>query len=366
MMIKGLYIHIPFCKQICSYCDFYKQVAKQKTISRYIDTLKKEVDFYKDKFHKLETIYIGGGTPSSIQLDILEKLLKKISSLIDLDSIKEFTIEANPNDVTDDFVKLIKKYKINRISIGVQTTDNNLLEILNRNHTKSDIIKGLTVLTENEFDNYNLDFIYGIPYQTLDYVKKDLEFIRKYKPKHISYYSLILEKKTVLHYQILQGMIKEPDEDKVADLSDYVKDALKELGYNHYETSNYCIDGYSSKHNLIYWDLDEYLGLGLGAASQYNNKRYLNPTSITKYLMDFKQVKEESFSAKEEFLIMGLRKLKGISLNEFNQRFEQNVFDVFPHLEKHILNNLLVVAGDRLHLTEKGSDLANQVYMDII
>ncbi|MBI9010220.1 MAG: radical SAM family heme chaperone HemW [Tenericutes bacterium] len=365
-MIKGLYIHIPFCNQICSYCDFVKQVAKPQTIEKYMDTLIEELKYYKDNYSFLETIYIGGGTPSSIPNDLLEKLLLAISQLIDLSKITEFSMESNPNDITEEFVQLIKKYSVNRLSIGVQTINNKLLKLLNRNHSKNDIIEALTILKRNHMDNFNLDFIYGIPYQTMENVQDDLEFIKDSQALHISYYSLIYEEKTVLDYQIGKGLLKPLDEDLVADFSDVVKAQLQIMGYKHYETSNYAFEGYQSRHNLIYWNLEEYLGIGLGAASQYDNKRLINQSSITKYSLDYKKRIMEDYNPKMEYLLMGLRKTEGISLTKYKERFQAEVFDNFPKLRRHLQTKLLVIEADYLLLTDLGQDLANQVYLDII
>jgi oxygen-independent coproporphyrinogen-3 oxidase len=365
-MIKGLYIHIPFCNQICSYCDFIKQVAKPKTIEEYMGILIEELKCYKDLYKDLETIYIGGGTPSSISNILLEKLLREINNLIDMSKIKEFSIETNPNDIDDEFVETVKKYSINRISVGVQTVNNKLLEILNRNHVKSDIMEALVILRKHKINNINLDFIYGIPNQTLSQLKDDLDFIKIAKPTHVSYYSLILEEKTILDYQVRKGLVKLLDDDLVADFSDIVKDTLKEEQYNHYETSNYALKGYQSIHNLIYWNLEEYLGIGLGSASQYEGKRLLNPTVITKYVKNYKDRLEEDYRPKMEYILMGLRKTIGISISKYKERFNKDVFENFPGLKKHLINGLLIIKGDYLLFSEKGQDLANQVYLDII
>jgi oxygen-independent coproporphyrinogen-3 oxidase len=365
-MIKGLYIHVPFCSQICSYCDFVKQVAKSKTIENYIEVLIKELNHYKDLYRSIETIYIGGGTPSSIPLPLLGKLLNEINQLIDLSFVKEFSIETNPNDINEDFVKLIRKHSINRVSIGVQTINDSLLKILNRNHRKNDIIEALSILKNNSICNINLDFIYGIPGQTTEQVKEDLDFIKKVKPKHVSYYSLILEEKTVLDYQVKKGLVKLLDDDLVADFSDLVKVSIRHFDYKHYETSNYALQGYESLHNLIYWNLEEYLGIGLGAASQYNNMRLVNQSSLTKYALNFSDRIEEDYNPKMEYILMGLRKTEGISVSKFKARFSVDVFEAFPLLNNHLVNGLLHIEQDNLLFTELGQDLANQVYLDII
>lgn len=365
-MIKGLYIHIPFCSQICSYCDFAKEVAKQEKQHEYMNILTKELIHYQAHYKNLETIYIGGGTPTSLDISLLDDFLKKINEVVTMSNIIEFTIESNPNDISEELVRVLKKNNVSRISIGVQTVNESLLNILNRNHTLEDVHQAVRLLRDFGFTNVNLDFIYGIPNQTEEMLKNDLDFIKKELPEHVSYYSLILEEKTVLDYQISKGLIKPLDEDLVADYSCLVKEELKNLGYTHYETSNYELGGHESFHNLIYWDLEEYLGIGLNSASQYHNERYKNQTSISKYLRDYKQRFQEDFNPKLEYILMGLRKTEGIDMVKFKHRFNIDVFEQYPILKKHISNNLLHIHDSYLSFTELGEDLANQVYIDLI
>ena len=212
----------------------------------------------------------------------------------------------------------------------------------------------------------NLDFIYGIPGQTIEDVHIDLDFIKESKASHISYYSLILEEKTMLDYQVKKSLTKMLDEDLVADFSDLVKSRLQEYKYSHYETSNYALNEAESAHNLIYWNLEEYLGVGLGAATQYQHKRFVNQRSLTKYSLDYKRRIEEDFNPQMEYLLMGLRKTKGISLLKYKERFNIEVFECFPELRKHLETKLLQIKNEYLLFTELGQDLANQVYLDII
>jgi len=365
-MIKGLYIHIPFCAEICSYCDFSKMVANLDLKKIYVDTLIEELKYHQDKYSNLETIYIGGGTPTNLDNNLLEELLFQINKVVDVANLKEFTIEANPNDITDDLGTLLKENNISRISLGVQTSNDSLLKILNRNHKNIDVENAVKLLRDNQIENINLDFIYGIPNQTKKDVINDIAFIKKLNPSHISYYSLILEENTKLLYDINKSKLKALNDDLVADYSDLITESLKELGYTHYETSNYAKPGLESLHNLIYWNLEEYLGIGLSAASQYNNHRYKNQSLITKYNENFKVIEEEDFDPLVEFLLMGLRKTKGINLQEFKDRFNRDLFTAFPNLKRHLGNGLLVKENNILRFTNLGINLANQVYLDII
>lgn len=366
-MIKGLYIHIPFCQKICIYCDFIKMVSDEELKKDYVQMLVRELFYNKDMVSDIKTIYIGGGTPSYLNKENLEYILKNINELIDFNNIEEFTIEANPNDISLEFMRLIKKYNVNRLSIGVQTTNDKLLNFLNRTHSKQDIIKAISIIEEAKFDNYNLDFIYGIPNQTTTDVLDDLKFIKKIKPNHISYYSLIIEERTQLKYLIDTKKVISLSDDKIADFSDLVNSELNTMGYKRYEFSNYSLPNYISKHNMIYWNLEEYLGIGLGAASQFNKKRYINNTLISEYLKNQDFIKEEEeFIPEMEYILMGLRKIEGINLKEYHNKFGIEVLEKYPLLNKHIKNELLELNKDWLRFSTKGIDLSNQVYIDII
>lgn len=369
-MIKGLYIHIPFCKRICLYCDFCKMVAPKSMQRDYISALIQELHLYKNRYQHLQTIYIGGGTPSSLSLEVLELLLIELSKAVKIASIKEFTIEANVSDINEDFIKLIKSYGVNRLSIGIQSSNNQLLELIKRDHTRNDIFRVHALLIKHGLNNYNFDFIHSIPNQTEEDILNDLEVMKELKPPHISYYSLIIEERTELKHLLDKGLLKPIDEDTDYEYSILVRKQLQQMGYKNYETSNYCIEGYESNHNLLYWNLDEYIGIGLSSASQYDNRRMKNVTRISKYLEQASiskfQPVEEEFNPESEFVILGLRKSEGISLPEFRNRFKQDLMNLFPVIDKHINNGLLKLENNRLFFSEKGKDLANQVYIDII
>ncbi len=369
-MIKGLYIHIPFCDKICKYCDFAKLVATRKLKGEYVKNLIKELEHYKDKLSNVETIYIGGGTPTSLDLDLLEVILSKIVDLVNMENIREYTIEANPNDINYELVNTIKKFQVSRISLGVQTTSKRLLELVGRTHNKNDVLKALQILEGNSFANINLDFIYGLPTQTMDELTADLDFISSIMPKHISYYSLIIEPKTELAYMIDHQNLIPLDEDIVADYADLVRNKLEYMGYQHYEVSNYAVAGFESRHNLLYWNLEEYIGVGMSAASQYDNTRYINPYRISQYIKNVEcedyQLIEEDFTPQMEYILLGLRKTEGINLIEYSKRFGDGVFNLYPKLKKHLASGLLEIKGDYLLFSKRGMDLSNQVYLDII
>lgn len=369
-MIKGLYIHIPFCDRICSYCDFAKLVANDDLKKRYMDSLIRELYHYKSKYNDISTIYIGGGTPSSLNPSLLEMLLIAVHDVAFTKNVEEYTIETNPNDISSDFLALCHRYGINRVSVGVQTISKEGLEILGRNHTKKEVVEAIRLIEESPIKNYNLDFIYGIPNQTWEDLRTDLSFIKTHKPPHISYYSLILEQNTLLTYRINQKVINPLDDDLAADYAVYIRDTLQSFGYEHYEFSNYALPDANSKHNMLYWNLEEYIGLGMNASGQYDNHRFVNPSRITDYIHSIDNHlynhRIDDFQPEMEFILMGLRKLKGIDLNLYRETFGKDVLVRYPGLQKYIKSGLLEITDHHLHFTEVGVLLSNQVYLEII
>jgi oxygen-independent coproporphyrinogen-3 oxidase len=338
--------------------------------NRYLKALIIELEHYKDLYNDLETIYIGGGTPSSLSHELLNELLESINRLIDVSKIKEFTIEANPNDINEEFVKIIKNHNINRISIGVQTLNDQLLKLLRRSHSQLDIINSINLLRENDILNISLDFIYGIPTQKLEDVIADLEFISNNRIPHISYYSLIIEDHTELKHLINKNVLVPITEELEEKFFKKIDKTMLENNYTRYETSNFAFQGFEAVHNSLYWDLEEYLGIGLNASSQYNQKRYINERFITKYIENMLKSnftkQEEEFNPVMEYILLGLRKSKGIDINTFETRYKTGIFNKYPGLKKHLKNGLLELDGNNLRFTKKGQILANQVYMEII
>ncbi len=369
-MIKGLYIHIPFCDQICTYCDFAKMVASEEMKVDYLRALVKEIEYFSDLVANIETIYIGGGTPSSLDNNLIEAFLEELKNLVPLDKVKEFTIEVNPNDVCEELLDIFSKYNVSRISMGVQTLNNDLLRFLGRTHTDDTIYKAVEMLKNRKLV-YNLDFLYAIPCQLKKNVEFDLDFIEKYQPAHVSYYSLIVEDKTILNYLINKHRITDFSEDLAREFGEYIDDRLETMGYQKYEFSNYCKEGKKSKHNLLYWNLDEYLGVGLNASSQYNNTRLKNPKKIREYIEGTKKHalvmhEIEEFNPKMEMILMGLRKTEGVDLKKYKLKFNQDLLVVYPILTKHIDNGLLEITNSHIRFTKQGAYLSNQVYLDLV
>lgn len=370
-MIKSLYIHIPFCKQICTYCDFAKLVGNSSLMLSYTDALVKELDHYAHDLSIIETIHIGGGTPSALPTELLHKIFVKLSHITNLKSLKEFGIEANPNDISDELALLLKKFHVTRLSLGVESSNPLHLKAMNRSHTIDQVGNALSILHQHGFHNINLDFIYAWPKQTMEELKRDLRYALSLKPTHLSFYALILEPKTKLYYDYMNHEVSLTDEDTDASMYEYLLEELPKNGYYQYEISNFSLKGYESKHNLAYWNLDEYLGVGMGAHSQVGEKRFHNSSTINDYLNNVERNNcgFESYDPCDLFqetFIMGLRKVEGVNISSITNRFLINPFIQYPKLLKNIEEKLLVIENDYLKLTQKGMLLLNYVERSFI
>lgn len=361
-MIKSLYIHIPFCKKICSYCDFTKFCYQKKWIMPYLESLKEEIKTYY-KGELLKTIYIGGGTPTSLDDDELEYLLN-ITNTLNKDKLYEFTVEANVSDLSLSKIKLLKKYGVNRVSLGIQTFNKELQKTLNRKDDYLNVKKTITNLKNNGICNINLDLMYAIPKEKEEDLKLDLEHILSLDVPHISTYSLILEPNTLLYMK----KVKEIDQEIDAKMYDLICKTLKKNGYNHYEVSNFSKPNYESKHNLTYWNNDEYYGFGLGASGYIENKRYTNHSNLTKYInKDYtREIEIITLVLSQEYdMILGLRKLKGVSNQEFFQKYHKNIEEVF-HIKSLLKEKLLVYENDFLRIPEDKIYLSNEILINFL
>jgi len=365
--MRGLYIHIPFCNSICSYCDFPKIIAKEDLKDEYIKKLILELYSYDEYLDSIDTIYIGGGTPNSLSLANLENLFIALNNKINFDQIKEFTIELNPEKVNLELAKLLKKYHVNRISMGAQTIDINTLKLLNRNHKKEDIINAINLFKEVGINNINLDFMFGMPNTNIEMVKKDLEFIKSLPITHISYYCLIVEEKTKLNTEIEKGKLIPLDDDLEADIYYLIVSEMKKLGFHHYEISNFAKDGYESIHNLKYWDTLEYIGIGAGASGYLDKKRYDNYRSVFKYLKKPKEVTIplDLYDMKCEFFMMGLRKVDGVSIKEYKKRFNSDPLLDF-NIKKFLNNNLIVIDNDYIKIAKDKLFISNIIFEEFV
>jgi len=317
MSIKHLYIHVPFCKTICSYCDFCHRVYEKDYVLKYLNSIKEEINNTLD--NQYETIYLGGGTPTCLTSFELNELLSYLEPYTN--NAKEFTIEVNPESLTLDKIELFKKYGINRISMGVESSDSNLLKLINRHHNFEDVKEKISLLKNNGIDNISIDLMYSLPTQTMKILKKTLNDFIYLDIPHVSIYSLTVEPNTVfsaLNYSNL-------DDEVEADMYEYISKTLKNSGYIQYEVSNFSKDSYESKHNLSYWNYEDFIGIGPGASSKVGNHRWTNTKDINKYLNDYKSKDEDLILTLEDLafenIMMSLRTIYGIDINAFNEKY---------------------------------------------
>lgn len=371
----GIYIHIPFCIKKCEYCDFVSYCNKKEYVPQYINALKKEIKNNINKEYKITTIYIGGGTPSSIEENYIADIIEIIKLNMNDEDLKNFenievTIEVNPGTVNKEKLQVYKKIGINRLSIGLQETHNELLKSIGRIHTYEEFIKTYNLARKIGFNNINVDLMIALPNQTIQDIKENLEKITKLNPEHISVYSLILEEGTPLYNKYNENKIKLPDEDLERNMYWYVKNTLENNGYVHYEISNFSKKGFESKHNMNCWNQEEYLGFGV-AAHSYNNKvRYSNTNSIEEYIKGSNKIIHEEQTLEDmqkEYMLLGLRKIEGINIQKFKNKFAQNPIFIFKEqLNKLVDEELIIVDGNEIKLTNKGLDLANIVWEEFV
>ncbi|MDT2807042.1 radical SAM family heme chaperone HemW [Vagococcus lutrae] len=372
-MIKSAYLHIPFCEHICYYCDFNKVFIEGQPVDEYIDMLIREMSFLKEEVsaHPLSTMYIGGGTPTSLSAKQLEKLMIGIHEQLPLASGVEFTVEANPGDLTADKIAVLKNYGVNRLSMGVQSFDDRLLKKIGRKHTASDVFDTMRLLEKSGLNNVSIDLIYALPGQSLESFQDSLDKALSLDLPHYSLYSLILENQTVFYNLARQGRLHLPDEDEEGDMFDLAATFMEAHGRKQYEVSNFAIPGKESQHNLVYWNNEEYYGLGAGASGYLDGVRYRNFGPIQQYMQPLKEQKrpirnEEILTEQarmEEELFLGLRKREGVSYALFYEKFNQSLDEVFGNvIEELVAEKLLVKDTQHIALTRRGLALGNNVF----
>lgn len=360
--IKSIYIHIPFCQSICSYCDFCKLFYNKNLVKAYLKELEKEIkNNYKGE--EISTIYIGGGTPTSLSCEELSFLFSMLKN-IKLANNYEFTIEANVDSLNIDKIKLLKYNKVNRISIGVETFNDSYQKLINRKLSFKTLEDTIELLRNNGINNINLDLMYGFNAESIEVLDKDLEYLLNLNIPHISIYSLIIENNTILKI----NNYKRLDDDNDQLLYKYIEEKLEKNNYHHYEISNYAKDGYYSRHNLVYWNNNEYYGFGLAAASYSNNIRKTNTRSITSYLKGKRTVEEENLSLKDKMdyeIILGLRLEKGISKEKFLKKYNIELAKVYNY--KKLLDNNILVENDKfLYVNKDYRYVLNEILSEIL
>lgn len=356
----SIYIHIPFCNSICTYCDFCKIFYNKKYINDYLNNLEQEIKVrYKSEI--VNTIFIGGGTPSSLDDEELIRLMN-IIEIFKLNDNYEFTVECNIESITENKLKIMKKYGVNRISIGIESFDNSIIKLLGRNHTKKDVYNKMGIV-KRYFSNINIDLIYAA-YDDINILKSDIDCFLKLDIPHISTYSLIIEDNTMLK---INGM-KNIDEDIDYEMYKYIEDALEKNNYIHYEISNYAKNGYQSKHNLVYWNNEEYYGFGLSSTSYINNERITNTKNLRKYLngeyLDTSVYEDKDIRMENE-IMLGLRKLDGIDLDRFKEKFNVSLEDIY-NIDNLVRNGYLIRDNNCIKIDKKYMYISNEIIVRIL
>lgn len=371
MEAKSLYIHIPFCAQKCLYCDFVSFAGKVSLINDYIEALVKELDYYKA--YTFDTVYIGGGTPTFLNVKNLKRLGEGIKKL-QLTNDVEFSAEANPGTFSMEKLECLKEMGVNRLSIGLQSFDNNTLKLLGRIHTAEDFHESYNLARMAGFNNINIDLMFGLPKQSFEIFRDTLEKVVALGPEHISSYSLIVEENTVFYDKYLHGEGL-PSEELEREMYKFATEYLKSNGYNQYEISNFARENKECKHNIVYWTMKDYIGCGLNSSSYINNKRIENIDNINKYNhavnIGKKPIKHTHYNSikdnMEEFMFMGLRMIKGISKSEFNKKFNTNIYDIYGKVfKKYISLSYLIDQGDYIRLSFEGLQISNIIMADLL
>ena len=373
----GLYVHIPFCHSKCYYCDFLSFPNKGEE-EVYVKALIKEIESYGQRtrgVHTISSLFIGGGTPTVLSPFLLDEVCKAIRLNFDIEEDAEWTVEANPGTILKEHVEGFKRNGVNRVSLGLQAVQDQKLKAIGRIHVFEDWKRSINLLREQGITNINTDIMFALPGQTLEEWEETIQTMIEFDLPHISAYSLIIEEGTVFGNRYKAGTLKAMDEELDRQMYECVKERFKEAGYEQYEISNWCKEDLECKHNVLYWESGSYLGIGIGSHGYMDGKRYHNTTSFKEYIevagdtrklvVESEEITEKN--AMEEFMFLGLRMLRGISIEAFYKRFGKSVFDVYGEtLEKWIKEEIIVHNKDRLFLSDKGIDLSNQVFISFL
>ena len=349
--INHLYVHVPFCNSICGYCDFCHRIYEKNTVTKWLETIEKEIiDKCNDDY---ETIYIGGGTPTSLSIDELDKLLSLLKPYSN--NVIEYTIEVNPESLDTNKIILFKKYGINRISMGVQSSNDDLLKLMNRKHSFNDVRNKIQLLKDNGISNISIDLMYSLPNQTIDILNNTIDDFISLDIPHVSLYSLTIEENSIFNKKGYRKL----DDELEADMYELINTRLIENGYTHYEVSNYCKHGYESKHNMSYWNYEDFLGISLSASSKVGNKRWTNTSNFNSYFEDYNKKDEDLLLSiddqKFENIMMSLRTYVGLNINDFNRKYNTNILDEY----KEGVNDPNIVITDGYLKARKLSILNN-------
>lgn len=370
MSIQSAYIHIPFCVRICTYCDFNKYFIDKQPVDEYLDSLILEMERRTlNDNTTLNTMYVGGGTPTALNIEQLNKLLSAINRIFTIEG--EFSFEANPDELTFEKVKLLKSYGVNRISMGVQTFKPELLEILGRTHKIEDIYQAVNNARKAGIESISLDLMYHLPKQTLEDFEDSLNLAMQMDIDHISSYGLILEPKTQFYNMYRKGHLKLPNEDLGAEMYQTLMHKIEDSRFHQYEISNFSIEGHESEHNKVYWLNEEYYGFGAGASGYTNGVRYTNVNPVNHYIKAIAnqeepiltQTRPTATEQMEEEMFLGLRLNNGVNKNKFNKKFNVSIEHIFGQTIIDLKNRKLIEESqDYIYLTERGKVIGNEVF----
>lgn len=373
----GVYVHIPFCANKCGYCDFHSIVAGSSVVDDYLEALCGEISHWADKLSgkPCSTLYIGGGTPTILSSKQLQRLLSGLTAAFSFESDFEFTVEANPGTLTPAKLEVMAEAGVNRISLGAQTFDDKLLKEIGRTHTVEDIYRSVELIRDYGISNINLDLIEGLPGQTFEQWETALKAAVALRPTHLSCYSLILEEGTPFYREFEQGTLLLPSDDEAANMFEFTQTYLPQVGFRHYEISNYAQPGKEAQHNLIYWHNQYYLGLGSGAHGYYNKERISNISDVAAYTRNWLAgvsataacVPIDLDAAMDETMMLGLRLIDGVNEKQFFDRFNVSIQDVYPQAIAELMERgLLERQNGFLRLTKRGISLGNLVFSAFI
>lgn len=376
-MVKAVYIHIPFCPQKCSYCDFLSfQQMKRERMEEYLTALERELELGVEQYEiEAQTIFIGGGTPTCLPPDLLAGLLAKVAKLLVTPALQEYTVEANPGTLTEEKLAILRRFGVNRISLGVQSDKEEQLRLLGRIHSYAEVEQSVALARQAGFTNLNLDLMYGIPGQTVADWEETLQHVLTLKPEHISLYQLNLEEGTPLYQQWQKGVIEQFDDEVGEEMYRLAQKITTEYGYEQYEISNYARAGFASLHNQVYWRTEDYLAFGLGACSFVSPKRWNNLTSLTEYRQAIGAGKLPQGAAEEltreermsETVFMALRMNQGLAESMFRQRFGIGLAEAFVEAcQKCQDEGWLEYVDGYWRLTESGRVLGNLVFLEFV
>ncbi len=373
----GIYIHIPFCKAKCFYCDFNSFACRDELVPAYFNALEKEIFSYSEKLkgYNIKTIFIGGGTPSAVDAHYIYEVISLLGREFSIDKKAEISIETNPGTLTKEKLELYRTVGINRLSIGLQAWQDPILKRLGRIHTAKEFELNITLAQKVGFDNINVDLIFGIPGQTIEDWIETLKHVVALKPQHLSCYSLKIEEGTVFGNSLEKGELVPLDDEIDREMYSFCKDYLSMEGYKHYEISNFAKQGFECQHNMVYWKAEEYIGLGASAHSFFEGLRFNNIYDIERYIDGINNSKvisenSEVINSKEsmaEFMILGLRLIDGVCMEEFKSRYNEEIYNIYgSQIDKMLEKGFLIVRDGTITLSTIGLDFANQVFMEFI